>query len=78
LFADRTFTALDEVAAQMIGEWARYGLWFFTMWLNTDVSTDYIFSSCYKVMGVASNDEIIAEAASLKTGVSKKIVSLSQ
>lgn len=77
LFADRTFTALDEVAAQMLGEWARYGLRFFTMWLNTDVTTDYIFSSCYKVMGVASNDEIIADAASLKTGVAKKIVSLS-
>jgi hypothetical protein len=28
-------------------------------------------------MGVASNDDIIADAASLKTGVAKKIVSLS-
>jgi hypothetical protein len=47
------------------------------MWFNTDVTTDYIFSSCYKVIGVANNDEIIADAASLKTGVAKKIVSLS-
>lgn len=59
----------------MLGEWARCGIRFFTLWLNTDVTTDYIFSSCYKVMGVASNDEIIADAASLKTGVARKIVS---
>lgn len=71
LFADRTFSALDEAAAQMIGEWTRYGLPFFTGWFNTDVTTDYIFTSCYKVLGVASNDEVIAEAASLKTGVAR-------
>ena len=67
--------ALDEVAANLLGTWAGYGLPFFTFWFNTDVTTDYIFTSCYKVLGVASNDEIICDAASLKTGIAKKIVS---
>ena len=76
LFADRTFMALNEVASNLVGAWAGYGLPFFTFWFNTDITTDYIFSSCYKVLGVACNDEIIPEAASLKTGVAKQIVSI--
>ena len=58
----------------MLGEWARYGLKFFTLWFDTDVTRDYIFASCYKVLGVANSDEVIAETASLKTGVAIKIV----
>lgn len=75
LFADRTFSSLDEVAAQMLGSWARHGLQFFTLWLETEIANDYVFSNCYKVLSVAHNDEVIKEAASLKTGVAKVIVS---
>ena len=63
--------SLSEVASQMLGSWAGYGLPILTGWFNTEVTTDYVFASCYKVLGVAHNDEIICEAASLKTGVAK-------
>ena len=74
MFADRTFSSLDKVAKYTMGTWAEYALPFFTMWLNTDVTTDYIFASCYKVMANDSNDEIIADTASLKTGVANSII----
>jgi hypothetical protein len=74
LFADRTFMSLNEVASAMLGTWAGYGLPILTGWFNTDVTSDYVFSSCYKVLGAANNDEIIPEAASLKTGVAKMII----
>ena len=57
-----------------MGTWAEYALPFFTMWWNTDVTTDYIFTSCYKVMASDSNDEIINDNASLKTGVAQSII----
>lgn len=60
-----------------MGSWARYGLKFFTCWFDTEVATDYVFTNCYKVLSVADNDEIIPEAASLKSGVANRIVSLS-
>lgn len=75
LFADRTFRSLDEAAKYTTGAWAQYALPFFTFWYDTDLTTDYIFSSCYKVMSNDPNDEIINDNASLKTGVAKKIVS---
>jgi hypothetical protein len=75
IFADRTFSSLDAVAKFTMGAWAEWALPFFTMWWNTDVTTDYIFASCYKVMANDSNDEIINDSASLKTGVAQKIIS---
>ena len=75
LFADRTFRSLDRAAKYSVGAWAQYALPFFTFWFDTDLTTDYIFSSCYKVMSSDPNDEIIDDNASLKTGVAKKIVS---
>jgi hypothetical protein len=74
LFADRTFQSLDKVAKFTMGTWAEWALPFFTMWWNTDVTTDYIFTSCYKVMANDSNDEIISDNASLKTGVAQSII----
>jgi hypothetical protein len=74
LFADRTFMSLNEVASAMLGAWAGYGLPILTGWLDTDVTSDYVFSSCYKVLGAANNDEIIQDTASLKTGVAKMII----
>ena len=75
LFADRTFMSLTRTAQFSVGTWAAYLLPFFTFWWDTDLTTDYIFASCYKVMGNDPNDEIIDDNASLKTGVAKKIVS---
>ena len=75
LFADRTFRSLDNAAKYSVGSWAKWALPLITFWFDTDLTTDYIFSSCYKVMSNDPNDEIISDNASLKTGVAKKIVS---
>jgi hypothetical protein len=77
LFADRTFRSLNKAAKHSVGSWAQWALPFFTFWFDTDLTTDYIFSSCYKVMSNDPNDEIIDDNASLKVGVAKKIVRLS-
>ena len=74
LFADRTFRSLEHTAKHGIGVWAGFALPFFTFCFDSDLTTDYIFSSCYKVMGNDPNDEIIDDNASLKTGVAKKII----
>lgn len=76
LFADRTFRSLDNAARYSVGAWAKWALPLITFWFDTDLTTDYIFASCYKVMSNDPNDEIIDDNASLKTGVAKKIVSL--
>ena len=74
MFADRTFTSLPKAAKYVVGTWAEYALPFFTFWFDSDLTTDYIFSSCYKVMSNDPNDEIVDDSASLKTGVAKKII----
>ena len=75
LFADRTFRSLDNAARYTVGAWVKWALPLITFWFDTDLTTDYIFASCYKVMSNDPNDEIIDDNASLKTGVAKKIVS---
>jgi len=74
LFADRTFSQLDEVPRYSMGTWAKYGMKFFTGWWDTDITRDYIFTSCYKVIAADPNDEIVDERASLKSGVAEQIV----
>jgi hypothetical protein len=74
LFADRTFSALCEVPKYSMGTWAKYGLKFLTGWWDNDLTSDYVFTSCYKVIACDTNDEVICEQASLKTGVSNQII----
>ena len=50
LYADRTFSALDEVPRFSMGAWAKYGLKFLTGWWDNDLTRDYVFTSCYKVI----------------------------
>ena len=57
-----------------MGTWAKYGMRFFTGWWNTDLTRDYVFTSCYKVLSADTNDEIIHEGASLKSGVANQII----
>ena len=38
------------------------------------MTKDYIFANCYKVVACDPNDEVINDNASLKTGISLKIV----
>lgn len=50
LFADRTFSSLDNVPIYNMGNWAKWGIKIFTLWKDLDSTKDYIFSNCYKVM----------------------------
>lgn len=74
LFADRTFSSLEEVPVYSMGNWAKWGLKIFAMWKETGGTRDYIFANCYKVIAQDPNDEVVNDNASLKTGVSLKIV----
>ena len=74
LFADRTFSQLEEVPVYSFGAWSKYSMKLFSMWRNKESTKDYIFANCYKVISADPNDEVINDCASLKTGVSLKIV----
>jgi hypothetical protein len=50
LFTDRTFFSLEEVPIYSMGLWAKYAIKAFTLWTETDSSSDFIFSNCYKVI----------------------------
>ena len=75
LFVDRTFYDLQEVPVYSMGVWSKYALKILTLWSGVDSTEDYIFTNCYKVIAQDPNDEVIHDNASMKTGVSLKIVS---
>ena len=74
LFADRTFYSLEEVPVYSMGAWAKWAIKIFARWREIDSTDDFIYSTCYKVLAQDPNDEVINENASLKTGISLKIV----
>ena len=73
LFADRTFSSLGRVTRYTIGKWAQKALPMFTFKSDINLVNDYIYTSCYKVMGNDVNDEVINDIASLKCGVAAGI-----
>ena len=76
MFADRSFSSLEDVPVYSYGGWSKFSMKAFTMWESKESTKDYIFANCYKVMAADPADEIINDNASLKTGVSLKIVRL--
>lgn len=74
LFADRTFYSLEEVSIYSLGAWTKWAIKILTLWTDMEVTRDFIFANCYKVLATDPNDEVINENASLKTGISLKIV----
>ena len=74
LFSDRTFYSLEAVPVYTMGAWAKWAIKIFTMWKEIDGTEDYIFANCYKVIAQDPNDEVINDNASLKTGISLRIV----
>lgn len=74
LFADRTFYSLEEVPVYSMGVWAKWAMKIFALWEDVDSTKDYIFTNCYKVISQDPKDEIINDNASLKTGISLRIV----
>jgi hypothetical protein len=74
LFTDRTFYDLQEVPIYSMGLWSKYAMKFLTLWGDLDSTPDFVYTNCYKVIAQDPNDEVINDSASLKTGISLRIV----
>lgn len=70
LICDRTFCNLEAIAQRMVGGWSGYAIRILAPMWNTDVASDYVATSCPKILASDAADMIIAEASSLKSGVS--------
>ncbi|KAL7562790.1 hypothetical protein ACA910_019066 [Epithemia clementina (nom. ined.)] len=70
LVCDRTFCNLEAVAQRLVGDWTAHAIraLTFAVW-NTDVAGDFLAASCPKIVAQDAVDQIIADEASLKTGV---------
>jgi len=77
LFADRTFSALKNVAKYSYGKFLSQLFQVSTCWKD-DSATDFLESDCYKVLSADPQDNVIIELASLKCGVAKRIIEIDQ
>ena len=68
LFADRTFTSLEDVALFNFGKVAYWGLRLFSKHESV-VADDFLSVTCYKVLSADPMDMIIPDLSSLKSGV---------
>jgi len=70
LVCDRTFCNLEAIAQRLVGEWTGNAIRALTFYSwSTDVAGDFIEASCPKVVANDAADAIIADDASLKSGV---------
>ena len=70
LVCDRTFCNLEAVAQRLVGSWTAPAIRSLTLFVwNTDVAGDYLAASCPKIVAQDAADAIIADEASLKTGI---------
>lgn len=72
LVADRTFANLPAVAQRLVANWAGRTLSVVTRW-KTDNVSNYLDAKCYKIVCTDPNDEIIADASSLKAGIALRL-----
>lgn len=73
LCADRTFKNLSDVGTLSFGALVGCFYRMVTLWDDT-IPSDYIHSSCYKVITFDPKDEVIHALSSLKYGVTKKVL----
>lgn len=68
VFADRTFSSIEEVALNNFG-WVAY--WVFKLFTKPigSVADDFISAKCYKILSADPFDTMITDFASLKSGV---------
>jgi hypothetical protein len=69
IFLDRTFKDLLSFPNQY-SEYLPSVFQFITMWDNPDNASNYLYTSCYKVISCDPNDDVISDSISLKTGLS--------
>lgn len=77
LLADRTFSSLADVFLFKYGH-VPYYLFKITCHADIELIDEYLSIECNKVIVVASNDEVICDLASLKSGVAFKIFNKSK
>ena len=73
LYADRSFSSLENVASYNFGNWANKLLRLATKWKG-DASWDYLFVDCYKVLSADPYDSMINDLASLKSAVAIRML----
>jgi len=73
LCADRTFMNLSNVGRFSFGTVLAKFYQLVTLW-DSNISSDYIQSNCYKVITFDPKDEVIHSLSSLKYGVTKKVL----
>lgn len=69
LICDRTFCNLEAVAQRLVGGWTAYAIRMLAPLWSTDVAGDFLAASCPKLLANDSNDAIIADTSSLKSGI---------
>jgi len=72
IIADRTFSQLDAAAERLLAPWAGKAMRFFTGWKNDSVA-NFLQASCPKLICQDHADQIIADTASLQTGVAVQL-----
>ena len=75
IFADRTFSSINAIAKSYAGGIGAKALKLLTCWKsNSDL--DFIYTNCYKIVSGDPEDTIVWDVASLKNGISKKVIQL--
>ena len=69
LICDRTFCNLEAVAQRLVGGWSGYAIRVLAPFWSTDVAGDFLAANCPKVVANDCADNIIADYASLKSGI---------
>ncbi|TMW65694.1 hypothetical protein Poli38472_008336 [Pythium oligandrum] len=72
MIADRTFASLPALAQRLVASWAGNVVRWLTWW-ETDSAANYLATQCPKLICSDPDDEIIADAASLKSGVALRV-----
>mmetsp|Transcript_18788 Transcript_18788/g.54297 ORF Transcript_18788/g.54297 Transcript_18788/m.54297 type:complete len:1068 (-) Transcript_18788:77-3280(-) len=70
LLCDRSFSNLLSTAERLVGSWTGPAISALVPTWNTDVANDFLSASCPKVAACDAADAIIADGASLKSGIS--------
>jgi len=73
LCADRTFMNLSNVGMFSFGSILAKFYQLITLW-DSNISSDYVQSNCYKILTFDPKDEVIHCLSSLKYGVTKKVL----
>lgn len=69
LICDRTFCNLEAVAQRLVGGWSGYAIRALAPLWSTDVTGDFLAAECPKIVANDAADAIIADSASLKSGI---------